>query len=127
MYCIVFYCVSILFLNISFCGPTPTYPQPDLYIIKINKYSNIQTTYMYVHTYVYILSLIIIILSIIYIHTYTYTHAHTCIHSHSGAILSRGVIYVRGSFIIFLYYPNFFKKGLGNSKLLEYSISIRNN
>ena len=123
MWCmIVLYCVSILFLNISFCGPMPIYPQPDLYIIKINRYSNIQ--HMYVHTYVYILSLINFTYQfIINIHPYT-THIHTppyiAIHPHRGN-------YLGGLFIVFLYYSNFFKKGLGNSRLLEYSISIGNN
>ena len=144
MYCYVCIVLLILFLNILLWSIYYVQPQPDHYIIKINIYIQQYSNNPHVCICMYILSLIIIYtnLSSISIHTCIHTHAyiHMCIHSHRGSYIQGGLIYIRslfiylsrrsylgGSFIVFLYYPNFFKKGLSNFRFLEYSINIRNN
>ena len=81
--CNVFIVLSILFLNILLWSIYYVYPQPDLYIIKINRYSNIATM-THVRMRMYILSLIYFIYQfIINIHPYTCMHTYTHQHTHA--------------------------------------------
>ena len=80
---VLYIVLSILFLNILLWSIYYVYPQPDPYIIKINRYSNIATM-THVRMRMYILSLIYFIYQfIINIHPYTCMHTYTHQHTHA--------------------------------------------